>query len=366
MNTITKNRVYSYQDLKLDKHILKASTKAEYEAKLDGMFAAQRLVPAPIGDKFFSLIGSTIGAFNEMLAYANKAIQGTINGYQGVNDQQVVEDQKKKIDARINIINEEAGFKRTDLTRLVLTYPWQWRKYVLAAIIGISGVEAVLAAKSFQLFVSNLMMSLLVALLVWAALVTVAHILPKTIRMGRTITQRLLIGLACLVILSLVFYILGEFRVEYLSQVDEFAEASGAGSINGILGISPISFMVLNLFFLSVSTLLSFFYLPNREQRQEKEAWDQLTEDVDTMERKIEKLRLEKQSIEDEFNFSQEKRASIVAYAKYTEAWIKTLYEKSIHTFQKENMLKRKDKQIPDCFEQDPPDLNYFYNNINL
>ncbi|PCI19101.1 hypothetical protein COB64_04305 [Candidatus Wolfebacteria bacterium] len=366
MKTHSKNRVYSYQDPALDKRILNTSTHTKHEAKLDGMFTAVRLIPAATGDKYSSLVGSIVGVYNELLAYANKVIQGSLNGYQGANDRNRVEERKKKLDTRINAIWEEVGLKRMDLVRLVLTYPWKKRKYIVVGIVAISGVEAVMAAQSFQLFVTNLILSILVAILVWGALIAVAHILPKIIRKGETVAQQLLIGIGCLAILSTVFYILGEFRVEYLTRLSEFAEASGAGSDNSIFGISSVSFMVLNLFFLSISTLLSYFYLPNSKQRQEKEAWDNLNDEINDLTGKIEKLNAEKQTIDDEFSFSQEKRAAIIAYAKYSEVWIKTLYENSIQAFQKENILKRSDKQIPDCFDQDPPELNYYYNNINL
>ena len=120
------------------------------------------------------------------------------------------------------------------------------------AIIGtliISIGEVVYNTKALQIIGDNMLIALILSICVSIAVFFFEHVTPLVYKGAKKVSHRIVTIILSLTIVTSLFIVLGVFRSKYLA-------------LHG-LHISPIYFVIVNLFFFIVSTLLSFFVLPS-------------------------------------------------------------------------------------------------------
>ena len=179
----------------------------------------------------------------------------------------------------------------------------------------------------------NFIVTLVLSLGISAALWAIAHFLVSFIqRVAQTTFQRRLLTTVSILFIALVFLALGYLRTYYFKQEGDT-----------FLSSSPFLFMLINLFLLGGSMLITFFALPNQQQRLEKKAKDDKTEKLSQLKAELERLRQLKSQSEQGTSSSMKDNLLVVSYQEEVLSNIHALCQETIKSFQMENVLKRGD-----------------------
>jgi flagellar biosynthesis protein FliP len=155
--------------------------------------------------------------------------------------------------------------------------------------------------------------------------------------------MRRLIVASSLLLIMLVFTSLAIFRTQYLA-------AHGTN-------VSPVYFVIVNLFFFIVALLLSYFILPTWNELKENAHSIKLYKGIQKRTAEIQRLQAEKEAIKDSLLERNKMRIQIAHYAEYAVMEVKSMFRESLGIFQSTNLLHRSDKCVPLCFSTATNDI---------
>lgn len=215
-------------------------------------------------------------------------------------------------------------------------------KKALFGILLLSGSEAIFASSSFQIFVQNLLFSLIIGLTFAVALYYSAVIGARILKLARNRYQFVAIFGGILSVIGIVFWTLGYFRLIFLNEMSDGTQMS--------YHLSPTQFMCIQLFFFSIAILLKYYFLPTREEFEQYGKWKQARGDIETLKKKEKHLENSLKEMEESLSRTLITRRSLISSAADVELKIQALYHDAhFNHYVKTNLHHRK-KGIPKSF----------------
>ncbi len=217
-----------------------------------------------------------------------------------------------------------------------------WVTGIATFIISIG--EVIFNTKAFQVTGENMLFALILSISVSFAVFVFSHIAPFLYKSAKNAFQRRLVFFCCLFGVTVLFTGLAVFRSTYLAIHD--------------VHIDPFYFVIINLFFFTVSALLSFFVLPSWVEIKENASRIRLLYAITKRKKEIEKLKKEKNEIKKTILERTKNRVRIAHYSNYAAERVRKLYFETVGIFKSTNLTFRTDKQMPVCFLEKIPEPN--------
>lgn len=217
-------------------------------------------------------------------------------------------------------------------------------RWALIGTIVITVGEIMFNTKAFQVTGENLLFALILSICISFTVFIFAHIAPFLYKGVRTKMQRWLVIIGSLLLVTIIFTALAIFRSSYLAAHD--------------VHINPAYFVVINIFFFTVSSLLSFFVLPswseikgNALRLKVYNAMRKRMKEIDLLKAEVDRIKL---TILERTKL----RLRIAHHANYTADRIRRMYWESLEIFKTTNLTFRSDGKTPDCFSDSLPEPN--------
>ena len=334
-----------HHDIVLDKIIEKRHAELKEMAEQNAVFFAKRNQPRATGDKLADFIGTYKAGYEKLGAEIAQFLQPSRHFPDARMEADYYKEKDGILDAEIGKQEHEnnldmrllGNYNPKPITRKI-----KWA-LILSSIIMLG--DTLFNTKSFLAMAENLLFALFLSICISIAVLTFSHMTAFRIKETKTILKKRVITLTALAIAAIVFAALAVFRSKYLEIHD--------------VHISPIYFVIINLFFFIVSTLLSYSLLPSWQETKENAKKQKLQDAVDKRNVKIQQLQDEKEKIRAAIVDANKNRRLIVYGATYSNDLIKKCNYETAETFKSTNLLHRSDGLTPDCYS-DPiaePDM---------
>lgn len=228
-------------------------------------------------------------------------------------------------------------------------------KKALIGILFLSGSEAIFASSSFQVFVQNLLFSLVIGSTFAVALYFSAIIGARVLKLARNRFQFVAILGGILSVIGLVFYTLGYFRLIFQSQMSD----------NTDLGyhLSPAQFMLIQLFFFAVAILLKYYFIASRDEKEQYRRWKDAKAAIQKLKHEEKQLEESLSDMEESLNKTLITRRTLISSAGDVELKIRALYHDAYYNHYVKTNLHHRKKGIPKSFTSRdilPPLALYF------
>jgi hypothetical protein len=245
---------------------------------------------------------------------------------------------------------ELSGFSQSSIPSRI-----RWAVFSTAIItVG----EILFNTKAFQITGENLLFALILSICVSFAVFIFAHIAPFLYKGAKTKIQRIIVATGSLLFVTCLFVALAIFRSSYLAEHE--------------VNVNPLFFVIINLFFFIVSTLLSFFVLPTWEEVKRNALQYKTLQAMKKRQKEIKQLQIERAKIKTTILERTKLRMRIAHHANYAADRIRKMYWESLEVFKTANLTYRTDRTTPDCFgdevqlEPNIPDFNYTLISSNM
>lgn len=313
------------------------------QAETSGQATGREGLPLLKDDLLRSYIGGITASSKGLIAIIYKRIQSAIERLDG-NNQKLVEDDQiadyKKQSKTLDRTNKQVQFK------MGKTNPWLTMLKLFGSLLALfimTSSEISFTAGSLQLMGGSYLSSLTFAIglslgvLIWA---------PGSLQILNLYLhkrwQKILFSLASIAFVVAVFAGVSVFRVD---------------SVATRIEISPLYFILFNLFFYLAIALLIHFAFPKMVEIEE--SWAVFVDKIGINNREKRKQKMKQQQLAIKI-----KRANIEAeidslykYASALEQEVVSYHEEAINSFKNNNMVYRKDKKRPTCFDDPIPEL---------
>ncbi|MEP0264200.1 hypothetical protein [Dokdonia sp.] len=294
--------------------------------------------------------------FNRLIVDFKTHAQRNHEAYYAQKDISEFKKLESRLQEKLKGVNNELRIKNRAIENLksckekMTTY-----NKALVGIVLLSCSEAIFASSSFQIFMSNLLLSFVIGVTFAVALYYSATIGGKLLKLTKSKMQFIGILSAILLVIGGVFYTLGYFRLLFLN---EMAEPSQSG-----YDLSPLQFMAIQLFFYICAILLKYFYLPEKSEVEQYSQWKEAKRDIASLTKQQQDLEGQHTDMEKSLKETLIARKTLMSNAADTERRIDALYKDSYQHYVQINLHHRSDSAIPKCFESMnilPPLTLYF------
>lgn len=267
-------------------------------------------------------------------------------------DQHFLE-KKKEIEKELELTNNNlrlktAELEKTDKSKLKRGVRWKRLRPFNTVIVA---TDAVLCSSVFEETLQlNYLTALIVGICLGASILICAENFRSIINLGKTKFQKRAIAVLVFVFLYAIFLILGWYRSKGMEESD------------GII-TSPFFFGSLQLFFLSVAVLISYFNKPTPEESKLIDAHKLVEEEVKRIAHEKMTLQNQKEEIVQQEKEKEEARKRIIQYAKDIELKVNSKYQEAYQLYTSTNIFTRSDSKIPEFFNYSPEALTLYYQN---
>ncbi|MGB0871170.1 MAG: hypothetical protein ACPGSD_16390 [Flavobacteriales bacterium] len=198
----------------------------------------------------------------------------------------------------------------------------QWR-FVMVVILLIVMGENAFNIKAFQLISSNIIVATLIATTLGICLVFTAHFIPKLIRQYSTDKWSAFgLWILSISIMTAVFYFLAQLRMAYFTVI------SGTQTHD----ITSIHFVIINLIFFITSCLLSYFYGPQKGDKQAYLKNKDARKALETHQKELKDIQTQLQSIPEACLEKERLISGLLTYLHEMENHIDDLYIETVRT----------------------------------
>ena len=337
LTTITNHRIPAIEDL-----ICNGEAEITQLAIKRAKHLAQSNQPAPTGDKLDPYIGEIRTASEKLAAKFAHQLQPAKHLPQGKMDIDIAEE---KVATLLKEIEAKQKQNQNDLYEIDHFNPKSFQTILtwgslLTGIIFIG--EILFNTKAFLITGDNLLFALIISFSISVAVALAAHVAAFLYKKAKNAFQRRLVTFISLAIMTIVFLALSMLRTAYLEKHD--------------VHISPVYFVIFNLFFFIISSVASFGILPGWEAVLKNLHDLRIYKGVQKRKKFIRKLNEEKEKIKEIIVEKSKLRLSIIYYAKYGSEWIHKIHKHGVEAFKSTNLTYRSDKKTPDCFSDVIPE----------
>lgn len=310
---------------------------------------ADRNLPALAGDNLLSYTGEIKAGYERLAADVYQYLQPEAHFPEAKVDADYYRDKVNDLSTEIN--EKEAQNKNDqvalrDFSQNDVPSRITW---ALVSTFLITLGEIMFNTKAFQVTGENLLFALILSVCISFGVFAFSHITPMLYKGSDTHFKRILVLGGAYWLVTCLFIALAIFRSSYLSSHD--------------VHIAPFYFVIINLFFFSVSALVSFFVLPSWSEIKQNAILLKMQYNCKKRKREITKLKEEQEKIRTLILERTKIRIRITHYSSYAAERIRKMYYETLGIFKTTNLIHRKDGTPPDCFSQDPPapDIDTFY-----
>ena len=354
-----KSKSLTVTTLPLDPFI-EARINAEHDAlkrlvTSNAKHFARRNLPAAKGDALKPYTDEINAGCLRLKAEIEKHYQADAARYDAKVDAASFQERNKIIDGRIATLTDEVNNDKHELERLPPLADnhlktWAW---IVGGCIAIG--EIFFNSKAFQVLGDNLITVLLTSLGATAAILGLPFLAAKLYKQTKSTTRRKLIVAGSLLLAVAMFAGLAVMRSTYLEMHQ--------------VSVSPIFFLIVNVFMFIVSALLSYFILPDADQEELRNQRRKLEEDIAAKDKSIKELAHRKEELVVIVAEHLKYHNRITEQQKhYIEVCLRMEAE-LLAMFKRINLAFRTDRLTPDCFiiaVVNGDDYSYQYSTYNL
>lgn len=344
--------------LQLDPAIADLVEKKDSELKTlavkNAKHFARRNLPAALGDRLANYTGELKTGYEKLSAEIFQKLQPAAHFPEAKIDHDFYKEKDNELGEKINSLqhlNHQDEYELGDFSPASI---YQRIRIAAVSTFIIMLGEILFNTKSFQITGENLLFALILSISVSFAVFVFAHIVPMLYKAARTkLQRRIVIGGSALLVTAL-FTALAVFRSEYLASHEVY--------------ISPGYFVLINLFFFTVSALLSFFVLPNWKELKENASRIKTYRAMLKRTALINELKKEREANKATLAEKTKQRIRLVHTANYSAETFRRMYHESAEVFKRTNLAYRTDGKSPDCFSQksEEPDIQDVSFNLNV
>lgn len=273
---------------KIDREEQEALFNAEIAAKQQQLLGDISLIAQQKGLATEPLMDQTHAYFHELKTRVQLWLGTYITEFRALVEQYRIDDFRHAFRERYEKVQQELKPLLIDIRRIQLDYPWNQRNKWILAICIICATDGLLNFRSFQVAVSSLLVSAVVAVVTVASLALGAHIIGKKVREATTTRKKWTWLLAGILGGAVFFFLLGLFRMAFYGN-------------EGGLVANPFIWSIWNSFFFAIAIYISATYLPNQRQIDEKLRRDNIQKEIDKLNKEAQKLQQEMQRAEKEY-----------------------------------------------------------------
>ena len=338
----------------LEEMLQKRDAELKVLAEKNSKNFAQRNLPTLKGDRLSNYTGEIKAGYEKLAADVFHYLQPEAHFPEAKVDADYFKEKVKNLDTDIN---EKEAHNQNDQNSLKDFAQSNIPSRILWAMIStliITLGEIAFNTKAFQVTGESLLFALMLSICVSVAVFVFAHMAPMLYKASTTRVQRITVVAGSLFLVTCLFTALAVFRSSYLETHD--------------VHIQPFYFVIINLFFFIVSTLVSFFMLPSWVEIKENALLLKLQYVVKKRKILIEQLKAERDKIHATIMERTKVRIRIAHYANYAIERIKKMYYETMGIFKTTNLIFRNDNTPPDCFSEELPipEIENFYYSIIL
>jgi len=299
--------------------------------------------------------------YNRMVTDYKSHVQRNHEQYHANKDITEYKNSKRKLSDDLNNLKNELRVKQRTFENLKsFRQEMANSNKAIIGIILLTCSEAIFASASFQILVENLLFSLIIGASFAISLFYSATIGARILKLAKNTMQFIGIFSAILLIIGIVFYTLGYFRLIYLNEMADAGQAN--------YDLSPIQFSLIQLFFYCCAISLKYIYMLEKHEVDQYNNWKEAKQGVSELEKQ--KRAIEDELHQQEVNLKQSliTRKTLISHAADVELKINSLYQEAYQQYIKANLHYRSDRKIPACFEQKDilPKLTLYFQDEEL
>ena len=340
----------SYLETLKERHKSEGILLATNRAKED----AAKNLPTP-KSKSPALLMFLTAFYNTLVTDFKSHAQNSLQKYHAGKD---IQEHKRKVDGLKDKLNQVVNGLRVKRRAIddYKSHEDEMQQYYRAmfGVLLLTTSEMLFAISAFQMFIPNLILSVLVGITFAVAMYYSSVVSARVLKNAKNRVQFILIAATIVLSLSIVFYALGTIRLEYIKEMSE----DGLDS-----ELSPYMFMAIQLFFFITSIFLKYFYTPSKEVFEKYRAYKKACTEIKKLEKEEKAL---ERSIEDEEQTLKDSligRKLLIEFSADVERRIVAMYHEAYQHYLKQNIHLRTDNSIPVLFEMEqilPPLTLYF------
>ncbi len=339
--TISSGNIY---DPVMEGMMQKRDAELKELARKNAKHFAKRNLPPSRGDNLSHFTGEIKAGYEKLATDVSYHLQPSAHLPEAKMDAEYF---KEKVLGLENEIKEKEEQNRNDEYELndfdQSSIPSRIRWALIGTIIITVG-EIMYNTKAFQVTGENLLFSLILSICISFAVFIFSHITPLLYKGIEIRLQRWLVIGGSLLLVTGLFVALAIFRSSYLAAHD--------------VHINPSYFVVINIFFFTVSSLLSFFVLPSWSEIKGNAlrlkiyyAMRKRTKEIDLLKNEVDRIKL---TILERTKL----RLRIAHHANYAADRIRRMYWEALEIFKTTNLTFRSDSKTPDCFNENLSEPN--------
>jgi len=308
----------------------------------NGEHYAKRNQPNLTGDKLIHYTGEFKTGYEKLAAEISRLLQPQSHLPEGKMDVDYHKEKDGELDKQIQKTEHEiqkleyelGGYDSKPITKRIKI------ALIITAIILLG--DTLFNTKSFQIIGENLLFAFVLSICISATVCIFAHFIPFLIKKAKTRAKKRLIVILALLIATGLFYALGVFRSKYLATHEIF--------------ISPVFFVMINLFFFITACIFSFFFLPTLEEIKQNAQKKKLQDEIDEKNSQLKVLKEQKEKNKATLHDNSKSRVRIIFYSNYSMDLIRKMYKETVEVFKSTNLRCRSDHHVPDCYSDIVPE----------
>jgi hypothetical protein len=344
MKTQLQTIISGLHNVELEAYITKKDAELKELMRSNAKHLAKTSRPIANGDKLSFYTGEVKSGYEQLSAYTNKFLQPDSQATQAKIEDDHFKQKAKSLSEAIShkenkINNAESQQEKHNSASISLRF---WAVVIITFII--SSGEAFFTTDSLQTLGGSLLFSLFISISISLAIMAASHMIPYIYKIQPTTLRRRIVLLISLVLVIGVFSGLAHLRSEYLAKQDIVA--------------NPLIFVLLNLFLFSVSTVLSYAYMPTWEEIKEHFRHVKLSRAIHKHKKENRSMKEEIEAITASVMEKTQDRINLGYYSMHSTKRIKALYKESVEVFKSTNLAYRTDGKTPDCFNDPIPELD--------
>ncbi|HKR07326.1 MAG TPA: hypothetical protein VJY62_22015 [Bacteroidia bacterium] len=325
-------------DAVLENLIQRAHTDLKELAKKNGEHYAKRNQPNVSGDKLMNYTGVFKTGYEKVAAEISCHLQPQSHLPEGKMDIDFHKEKDAGLNKQIQNLEHEIHKSEYELGSYNPKPISNRIKLAMIVTIIIMLGDTLFNTKSFQIIGESLLFACVLSVCISIAVLAFSHIVPFLYKAAKTKFKKRVILIGSLLIVTGLFSALAVFRTTYLASHD--------------VHISPVYFVLINLFFFIVATLLSYYILPTWQEIKQNAQKKKMLDEIEKQKSHLSQLKAEKEKNKATLHDNSKGRVRIIFYANYSNELIRKMYKETVETFKSTNLRCREDHCVPDCFSE--------------
>lgn len=339
-------------DPELENVLTQRDNEIKEKAIKNARHFALKNLPSGEDDSVEPYTSDVKGGYEKLAADAHKHLQAGSQQYEGRLDLESAKEKDAVLGKEIEDIESKIHNKKFELGDYDPKPVYRSLIFVLILTGLIFLGDTAFNALAFQTIGENLLMALIISLVISLCIFLYSHFIPFWIKSETSLFRKRLILIGALLFAIALFIGMAFLRVTYLAKHN--------------VTVNPVIFVVINLFLLIVSGLVSYFMLPTHTEV--KTAWtkSKILRIIKKLKEQLEIKKQEKKSLAEWIQQILKYRLRLIQYSNDVVATIHKMYKNRLGDFMSTNLVFRTDKIVPPCYSKPLPKLDINDNIITL